>query len=122
MMMIIFGSGRVGRALLRTLEGKKHRITVVDQDRETCDETAAETNANVVCGDATDPELLEEIKIGEADYVFAVTGSQETNFLVSAYAKNVNHHLKNEPQSAQKAQRKPKIIFAIFVHYAVNEF
>jgi len=89
MKVIIFGGGKVGRALLRSL-GKKHKVTIVDQDREMCDVLASESKANVICGDATDPALLEELKVGEADYVFAVTGSEETNFLVSVYAKHIN--------------------------------
>lgn len=93
MKIIIFGAGRVGRALLKTLEGKKHRITIVDELREICDEVAAESSATVVNGDVADPTLLEELKVGEADYVFSVTGSEETNFLVSAYAKTA--HAKN---------------------------
>ena len=89
MKVIVFGAGKVGRALVISL-GKKHKVTIVDHSRETCDEVAAETNANVICGDATDPDLLEELKVSEADYIFAVTGSEETNFLVSVYAKHMN--------------------------------
>ncbi len=89
MKVIVFGGGKVGRALVRSL-GKKINGTIVDIDREVCDLIAADSNANVICGDATDPELLEELKVGEADYVFAVTGSEETNFLVAVYAKHMN--------------------------------
>jgi trk system potassium uptake protein len=89
MKIIVFGGGKVGRALVMSL-GKKIKATVVDIDREVCDLIAGESDANIICGDATDPELLEELKVGEADYVFAVTGSEETNFLVSVYAKHMN--------------------------------
>lgn len=90
MKIIIFGAGGVGRTLLKILEGKNYKVVMVDQKREVCDEVAAESKSNVVCGDVADPDLLEELKVGEADYVFAVTGSEETNFLVSVYAKHVN--------------------------------
>ncbi|MBN1170483.1 TrkA family potassium uptake protein [Candidatus Micrarchaeota archaeon] len=89
MKIVVFGGGKVGRALLMSL-GKKHKITIIDRNRESCNIIAAESSANVICGDATDPDLLEELKISDADYVFAVTGSEETNFLVSVYAKHVN--------------------------------
>ena len=65
-------------------------MTIVDVKREVCDQVAAESNATIICGDATDPELLEELELEKADYVFAVTGNEETNFLVSVYAKHVN--------------------------------
>ncbi|MBD3209756.1 NAD(P)H-binding protein [Candidatus Micrarchaeota archaeon] len=90
MRIVIFGAGRVGIALAKTLEERKHQVAMVDRSREMCDEVAAETNVNVVCGEATDPELLGELKLDNADFVFAVTGNEETNFLVSVYAKHVN--------------------------------
>lgn len=90
MEIVIFGAGRVGRALLRILEGQKHRITIVDESRPVCDEVAAESNANVICGDVSDPKMLEELKLDKANFIFAVTGSEETNFLVSVYAKHMN--------------------------------
>ena len=85
--IVIFGAGRTGSALLRILEKGKNKITVVEMEKEKCDELAAESNAVIVHGDATDPELLDELKLKEADYVFAVTGNEETNFLSSVYAK-----------------------------------
>lgn len=88
MKILIFGAGRVGKALLRILKGAKHKITVVDSDKSVCDETASEFDTQVVCADVTDPEKLEELKPQESDFVFAVTGNEETNFLVSVYAKH----------------------------------
>lgn len=90
MNIVVFGAGRVGRALTKVLEGRKHKITIVDEDRAVCDEVAGESNANVICGDVSDPNLLEELGLDKADFVFAVTGSEETNFLVSVYAKHMN--------------------------------
>ncbi len=90
MNIVIFGAGRVGRALTLILEGRKHKVTIIDENRSVCDEIAGEANANVICGDVSDPSLLEELKLDKADCVFAVTGSEETNFLVSVYAKHMS--------------------------------
>jgi trk system potassium uptake protein TrkA len=90
MKILILGAGRVGRALLRILKGTKHKVTVVDANREICDEIAAEFDAHVVCADVTDPDKLEELKPGDMDFVFAVTGNEETNFLVSVFARHMN--------------------------------
>jgi trk system potassium uptake protein TrkA len=90
MRIIIFGAGRVGRTLAASLLARKHKVTVVDNKRDVCDEVAAESDADVICGDATDPALLEELEVDNADYIFAVTGNEETNFLVSVYAKHAN--------------------------------
>jgi len=85
--IIIFGAGRTGNALLRILERGNNKVTIVEQDKHICDELASETRAVVIHGDATEPELLDELKLREVDYVFAVTGNEETNFLSSVYAK-----------------------------------
>jgi len=90
MNIVIFGAGRVGRALMRILESHKFKITIVDESRAVCDEVAGETNATVICGDVSDPKLLEELKLDKSDFIFAVTGSEETNFLVSVYARHMN--------------------------------
>jgi trk system potassium uptake protein len=90
MYIVIFGAGRVGRALMRILEEHKFKVTIVDESRAVCDEVAGETNATVICGDVSDPKLLEELKLDKTDFVFAVTGREETNFLVSVYARHMN--------------------------------
>ncbi|MBD3397621.1 hypothetical protein GF412_00605 [Candidatus Micrarchaeota archaeon] len=82
----IFGAGRVGTNLAKLLE-KKHEVTIVDIDKEVCDQLASESDFNVIHGDTTDPALLDELKLGEADFIFAVTGHEEANFLIALYAK-----------------------------------
>ena len=86
MRILIFGAGRVGVNLAKMLEGK-HEIVLIDNDKQVCDQIASESDIHVICGDSTDPNLLDELKLGTADFLFAVTGSEETNFLVSLYAK-----------------------------------
>ncbi|MDD5096443.1 MAG: TrkA family potassium uptake protein [Candidatus ainarchaeum sp.] len=87
MKVVIFGAGRVGRGLLRILEKQRHTVIVVEENKDVCEEIAVESNATVINGDATTPELLDEIKIEGMDHVFAVTGNEETNFLASVYSK-----------------------------------
>lgn len=87
MRILIFGAGRVGTNLATFLE-KKHDVVILDQSKGVCDSLASETDMHVICGDTTDPKLLDELKLGDADFVFAVTGHEEANVLVSLYAKH----------------------------------
>lgn len=87
MRILIFGAGRVGLNLAKFLE-KKHEVIVLDRDKDVCDRIASESDLQVICGDTTDPDRLDELKLGTADFVFAVTGHEEANFLVSLYAKH----------------------------------
>lgn len=90
MKIIIFGAGRVGTTLVKILEQKKFSIVVVDGSKDVCDLLASESEVSVICGNATDPDLLDELKMSEADFIFAVTGNEEVNFLISIYAKHTN--------------------------------
>jgi trk system potassium uptake protein len=87
MKILIFGAGRVGTNLARLLE-KKHEVTIVEIDKGTCDQLASVSDFHVIHGDTTDPMLLDELKLGEADFIFAVTGHEEANFLIALYAKH----------------------------------
>lgn len=85
--VVIFGAGNVGRTLLEILEQRKHKIWIIDEKREVCNELASQKSASVIHGDATDPALLDELDLKEMDYVFAVSGSEEANFLAGVYSK-----------------------------------
>ncbi len=89
MRIIIFGAGRVGMNLLRILQQSGNEIVLVDRNKDKCEGLASEYgNVLIICRDCTEPEALEELRLKEADYVFAITGEEETNFLVSMFAKN----------------------------------
>jgi len=83
----IFGAGNVGKTLLEILEQRKHKIWVIDNRREICNELAAEKSSSIIHGDFTDPVVLDELNLKDMDYVFAVSGSEESNFLAGVYAK-----------------------------------
>ena len=87
MRIVIFGVGRVGMNLIRLLKPAHAEIVLVDTDRDKCENLASEHNAVIVCGDCTDPDILEDLRLNQADYVFSITGEEETNFLTSLYAK-----------------------------------
>ncbi|MFH0927409.1 MAG: NAD-binding protein [Candidatus Micrarchaeota archaeon] len=85
--VLIFGAGKVGRTLLEILEGQRHKTCVVEQDRSICEDLASQKSITIINGDTTDPKVLDDLELGSMDYVFAVTGSEEANFLSSVYAK-----------------------------------
>jgi trk system potassium uptake protein TrkA len=90
MRIIIFGAGRVGTFLVKSLEEKKQlKITIIDEDKEVCEMLAAQTNVNVVHGDATDPKLLDELQLKDSSFLFSLTVNEEVNFLASVYSKQL---------------------------------
>ena len=84
---IIIGAGNVGRTLVNLIEDSAGNLLIVDENKDVCGQIATEKSITVIHGDATEPNLLDELELEDADNVFAVTGIEEVNFLVSAYAK-----------------------------------
>lgn len=84
MRLLLVGGGQLGRQFLRDVsEAGGHEIVVVDADRDTAEALADEYDALVLHGDATDPGMLEEARIGEADALVVATGSDATNIVIA---------------------------------------
>jgi len=87
MFILIVGAGKVGYFLAKRLAQGNHTISVVDKERNICEELAKELEVLVVNGDACDPKILEEAGIERADVLAAVTGDDEDNLIICQLAK-----------------------------------
>lgn len=90
MEVVIFGGGNVGEHIVNILYSKGIKITVIEKKEERCDELAENYDIDVINEDATNLEILESINWKNIWAVFAVTGLDEVNILVSLYAKEQN--------------------------------
>ncbi|MCM8782408.1 MAG: NAD-binding protein [Candidatus Omnitrophica bacterium] len=89
MYILIAGGGNVGFSLAKKLLKNKHRVVVIEKNKEVCDEIAKDQNVLVINGDACNPAFLEEAGVKRADVVAAVTGDDEDNFITCQLAKSV---------------------------------
>src|SRR5918912_1368552 len=89
MKVVISGAGKVGRHLATDLAARGHDVTVIEQDKSAATRAAMEVpeTVNVLLGDACEPYVLEEAKLGEADVIVAATGDDEDNLVTSLLAK-----------------------------------
>lgn len=88
--VMIIGGGRVGLLAAQRLEKKGLSIKLVDLDIERCRYLAGELDRTVVLhGDGSDGDLLQEENIQDMDALLALTGSEETNILISLLAKSL---------------------------------
>ena len=88
MQFTIIGAGRVGLRTARVLREEGHEVTLVERDRESVDR-ARSLSFDVVAGDGSREEILQEAGIAEADAVGALTGDLNVNFAACLIA---NHH------------------------------
>lgn len=79
----------MGRHLALDLSERGHEVTLIEQ--ETAPAARARQDlpegVRVLLGDACEPYVLEEAKLGQADVIVAATGDDEDNLVVSLLAK-----------------------------------
>jgi trk system potassium uptake protein len=87
MHVIIVGGGKVGNHLCRELLSLGYSVSIIEKDAEKCEKIATNMNALVIHGDGTDHSILESAGTGQADFLVAVTGRDEDNFVACQLAK-----------------------------------
>ncbi len=87
MYIVIVGGGKVGYYLCKTLLPNKHRVAVVERNKEMCERIANELNIPVINGDGTNIDDLTDIHVEKADVFIAVTGRDEDNLIACQLAK-----------------------------------
>ncbi len=76
--IVLFGYRKGGHEFLKTFQNMNKRYVVVDYDPENI-ETLERQQINYMYGDATDPELLDELNLGKSKLVVSTIGDSETN-------------------------------------------
>jgi trk system potassium uptake protein TrkA len=87
--VVIAGAGKMGRYLAHDLAGRGHQVTLIEQETRAATKARHELDreVNVQLGDACEPYVLEEAKLGQADVIVAATGDDEDNLVISLLAK-----------------------------------
>ena len=88
---ILCGFGRVGRNVAAELEATNHHYVAIDENLELLEAHAAKKPGMLFLhGDASDDDLLISANLAEAKGVFAVTGDDSRNLMISLTAKQLN--------------------------------
>lgn len=88
MFVIIVGGGNTGSQLAKFLLDAGHTIRVIDERPAVLEKLALEIPAEfIVNGDGSSPTVLEKAGIQNAQVLAAVTGSDETNLVVTSLGK-----------------------------------
>ena len=88
MFIVIAGAGNVGSHLTANLLKEKHTIVLLDRRPDVCEQMArAFPEIMVICGDSSDPNILEQACLDRADVAAALTGEDEDNIVFCQLAK-----------------------------------
>ncbi len=86
--VLVVGGGKTGSYLASRLLKSGCEVRVLENRVPIFEKLSTELPGNVaVLGDGTDPRLLEQVGIANADVLAAVTGDDETNLVAASLAK-----------------------------------
>lgn len=89
MKILIIGCGRMGAGLAKTLEMRRHAVSVVDREQAAFGNLGTTFAGRTVAGSGIDREVLLEAGIERADGLAAVTASDEINVVAARVAMQV---------------------------------
>lgn len=88
MNIVIMGGGKVGESLARRiLEGRRHEVRIIESDRARSLQLANALDVEIICGDGTNIEMLENAGVRDADCFIAISGDDANNLVASQLAK-----------------------------------
>ncbi len=84
--VMIAGGDRIGFYLAKQLLANNIAVCLIDNDENRCHELATLLpEADIICGDASNRELLNEERIKDTDTLVSLTGMDELNMVISMY-------------------------------------
>lgn len=88
MFVIVVGGGNTGSQLAKFLIEAGHTVRVIDERPSILEKLTRELPADsILNGDGSSPTVLEKAGITQAQVLAAVTGSDETNLVITSLAK-----------------------------------
>lgn len=127
MKVVIAGAGAVGTFLAEDLAGGGHDVLLIEKSTQAMDALALGDRVRLVAADACEVDVLQRVRLEEADVVVAATGDDEDNLVISLLAKQEfavprviarvnhpkNHWLFNETWGVDIAVSTPHLLSAL---------
>ncbi len=87
MRIVIVGGGKLGYHLASNMLERKYDVRLVEKNKLRCMRLANDLDVEVICGDGTEIETLEDAGTQNADCFIAVTGQDQDNLVAAQLAK-----------------------------------
>jgi len=88
MFVIIVGGGNTGSYLARLLHSDGHTVKIIESRPNLLEKLKGEIPADaIIAGDGSSPHVLEQAGVLKANVLAAVTGSDETNLVITSLAR-----------------------------------
>lgn len=87
--IVLFGYRKGGHEFIKTFRNMEKKFVVVDYDPENIDNLERQ-QVNYLYGDATDPELLDELNLSKSKLVVSTIADRETNHFLAHWLNTHN--------------------------------
>lgn len=84
--VFLIGANRIGSEFIRLFKEEKRKFMVIEHDPEIIGELS-HNKVDHVYGDAADPDLLDELKVHDAEFVVSTVPDLETNLIILSNIK-----------------------------------
>lgn len=85
----IVGAGKMGQKVANALLGGDHSVTVIDPSEKTLQKLALQMDIMTVVGNGKQVSVLKDLQISHFDFLLALTGNDELNITIAAFAKKL---------------------------------
>lgn len=89
MKVAIVGAGKLGMKVAEALLGGDHAVTIIDTDEVWLQKINSMLDVMTINANAKETKILRRINISSYDFLIATTGNDETNIVISAFAKKL---------------------------------
>lgn len=87
MRIVIMGAGSVGSYIASILAEEGHDVLIIEKYSDALEYVLAENDVMGILGDGTDPELLREAEVKDADFFISLADDDEVNIVAGNMAK-----------------------------------
>ena len=85
--VMLIGGERISRYLADALTNDGYKVKIIEQNNESCEELAELfPKATIICGNPSDPDVLEDEGIDGSDACVVMTSNDQANLLISMFA------------------------------------
>ena len=89
MRFVFVGASAVTRHTADILIKGGHEVVIVESDKEKIDELREAFDCGIVHGDGGTPDILRETGPGKSDFLFCLTGNDQTNIIASLVGRSL---------------------------------
>ncbi|MGA7180874.1 MAG: TrkA family potassium uptake protein [Thiobacillaceae bacterium] len=89
MRAVFIGGGAIAVMTARTLIKRGHEVVIIERDKGRIDALAEELDCGFIQGDGGKPAILREADPEQTDFVFCLTGNDQSNIIASLVGKSL---------------------------------